>query len=70
VAAANLRWLRSFGGAMRPCVSGFACHNYIDPESSNWRHAYGSNLTRLVSIKRRYDTSSMFRFRQSIPTRV
>ena len=71
VVNANLRWIDGLAAAVRPHVSRFSYQNYIDPSLGDWAHAYyGSNLARLVSVKRKYDPANFFRFHQSIPTRL
>ena len=60
-------WVRRIHGAMRPYASGAAYQNYIDPELAGWEAAYfGSNLARLVSVKRRYDPHGRLSFAQGV----
>jgi hypothetical protein len=67
VAEANLDWLQTLSGEIRPQVSPFAYQNFIDPTLKTWRSAYyGQNYDRLVSVKRRYDRNRLFRFAQGI----
>jgi FAD binding domain/Berberine and berberine like len=66
--AANRRWLDGLWRGLRPAASGFAYVNYIDPELRNSSQAYyGSNLPRLIEVKRAYDPEDVFRSSQGIP---
>jgi FAD/FMN-containing dehydrogenase len=68
VIAAGARWLEWLGEDVFDPTTG-AYQNYIDPTLDQWRSAYyGSNLPRLVAIKKRYDPDDVFSFAQSIPT--
>ncbi len=60
-------WLGQIYGSMRRYVSGFAYQNYIDSDLRNWQHAYyGSNYSRLESIRRSVDPHHHFNFPQAI----
>jgi FAD/FMN-containing dehydrogenase len=68
VVAANRSWLNSTWQAMRPYATGTSYQNYVDPDLSDWQHAYyGANLPRLQHVKAMYDPGNLFHFAQSIP---
>jgi FAD/FMN-containing dehydrogenase len=66
--ANQLAWLRRFWAAMRPYASGQAYQNYPDPDLVNYAQAYyGTNLTKLSGLKKKYDPNHVFKFPQAIP---
>ena len=68
VVADNEAWLDAFHAAMRPFTSDESFQNFVDGAETDFLRAYyGTNLERLVEIKRRYDPDNLFRFPQSIP---
>ncbi len=65
--AAWLTWLAD--NVFNPATGAY--QNYIDPTLDDWQSAYyGSNLEKLVKVKRKYDPDNLFNFAQSIPTSV
>jgi hypothetical protein len=70
-ADAALRWLMQSWQAVRPWGSGRVFPNFPDPDLDDWAHAYyGSNYERLLRIKGAYDPGNVFRFRQSLSSRI
>ena len=70
VPATDAAWLASAQTALAPYVTG-AYQNYIDPTQPDWLTAYyGSNLSRLVTVKKAVDPDDFFHFAQSVPTRL
>ena len=66
--AENEAWLDAFHAAMRPFTSDQSFQNFVDGAETDYLRAYyGTNLERLVEIKRRYDPGNLFRFPQSLP---
>ncbi|HVB51634.1 MAG TPA: FAD-binding oxidoreductase [Acidimicrobiales bacterium] len=68
--AAGQRWLTWLGSdVFRPQTGAY--QNYIDPTLADWKTAYyGTNLERLVKVKRTYDPENLFSFDQSIPVHL
>jgi FAD/FMN-containing dehydrogenase len=69
--AANQAWVDAFHAAMRPFASDESYQNFSDEAETGFIRAYyGTNLERLVEIKRKYDPANLFRFAQSIPLAI
>ncbi len=62
------KWLGEYFSAMRPFVLPQAYVNFPNRDQPDWANAYyGPNLTRLKTIKTKYDKYNYFKFQQSIP---
>ncbi|MEV0324270.1 FAD-binding oxidoreductase [Streptomyces sp. NPDC050658] len=60
-------WLKTAHAAMSRYASGAAYQNYADPTLRDWRKAYyGDAAPRLQKLKRRYDPSRVFDYKQAI----
>ena len=67
VVAGARSWLDQTQTSFTPYAAG-SYQNYIDPTLPNWAQAYyGTNLPRLMQVKKAYDPGNVFRFAQSIP---
>jgi Berberine and berberine like len=65
------RWVTRSWRSVHPEGSARVFQNLPDPELEDWAEAYyGTNTRRLVEVKATYDPSNVFRFHQSLPTRL
>jgi FAD/FMN-containing dehydrogenase len=63
----HIRWADELWRAMQPFSSGGVYVNYLGNEGEERvKAAYGTNYTRLVSMKNKYDPTNLFRFNQNI----
>jgi FAD/FMN-containing dehydrogenase len=63
-------WVTNLRSALLPYANG-AYVNYSDETLTDpLRAYYGTNLERLVEVKRKYDPNNLFRYPQSIPTQL
>jgi hypothetical protein len=61
-------WVNRSWETAHPSGNGLVYPNYPDPDLPHWASAYfGTNLSRLRSVKSAYDPHNFFRFAQSIP---
>jgi FAD/FMN-containing dehydrogenase len=65
----NIAWTRDFFAAMRPFAAPGAYVNYLggDEGSDGLKAAYGAKLTRLASLKAKFDPANLFRMNVNIP---
>jgi hypothetical protein len=67
IVAAAQTWLEQTQSSFAPFARG-SYQNYIDPTLPDWAQAYyGTNLSRLMEVKRAYDPDDLFHFAQSVP---
>jgi len=64
----NVAWTRDLFKAMRPFAAEGAYVNYLggDEGLDGLRAAYGTKLTRLMTLKTKYDSANLFRMNQNI----
>jgi len=66
-AESSLEWTNSFWRAMRPFTTGAVyVNNLSDEGEERAKAAYGTNYTRLVALKNKYDPTNFFRMNQNI----
>ncbi|RAJ58782.1 FAD/FMN-containing dehydrogenase [Streptomyces sp. Amel2xB2] len=67
-----LAQLRAMHGTLSRALETSAAYvNFPDPDLRHWQHAYyDGNYRRLVTVKRRYDPTGLFRYGQSIGERT
>lgn len=65
---ANRDWLNNFHNEMQPYTSSNSYQNFIDRlQTDHLNSYYGSNLEKLMQVKKAYDGGNLFNYPQSIP---
>jgi hypothetical protein len=67
--AANIRWVRDFVAAMAPWSDGGRHLNFAgfqEEGDAMMQAAFGPHFERLVQLKRKYDSTNLFRLNQNI----
>ena len=65
--AKNVAWVRDYWSALHPHSSGGGYVNFLMEEGEDRvRATYGGNYDRLVSLKRKYDPTNLFRLNQNV----
>jgi FAD/FMN-containing dehydrogenase len=64
---ANIRWVRDYSDAVTPHSEQGGYINFMSEDDQGRVPAnYGSNYSRLVDVKKRYDPDNLFRANQNI----
>lgn len=64
----NEQWSNKFHNEMSPYISNASYQNFMDPQLNNYLESYyGSALTQLKEVKRKFDPNNIFKYPHSIP---
>jgi len=62
----QVRWTRSFWSAAEPYTASVYLNHIAGDEPDRVRSAFGVNYDRLLSVKRQYDPTNLFRLNHNI----
>jgi FAD/FMN-containing dehydrogenase len=64
--AAAVEWVKALRDNLRPLAHGVSVNQLGETSAELVRAAYGSNYTRLVELKKKYDPKNVLRLNQNI----